>query len=268
MNFSVSPATWLEGANIHLVCVATWIIAAVWSSFPLFGWGEYVPEPYGISCTVAWRRYHTSMTDAVFVICSFACFVLVPVLLIVVSQCKILLKIYRFPRTLSTKGLHINLRRAEKHLSVLYTLVNVYNHKEDRHMLYRLRDYLRAINTKGVLVVGGDFNTVLDPTIDRISSADQTYHSSLRSILEDFTDSLSLKDIFALRHPTEEGFTRSQNQSQAKCPQKIRMSFLMRSLSSLTSLKHITPIPPKDFSILENLLPKTVSAHFYRQSDN
>lgn len=119
MNFSVSPATWLEGANIHLVCVATWIIAAVWSSFPLFGWGEYVPEPYGISCTVAWRHYHTSMTDAVYVICSFACFVLVPVLLIVVSQCKILLKIYRFSRTLSTEGFHINLRRAEKHLSVV-----------------------------------------------------------------------------------------------------------------------------------------------------
>ncbi|XP_039549490.1 opsin-5-like isoform X1 [Pimephales promelas] len=117
-------ATWLEGANIHLVCVATWIIAAVWSSFPLFGWGEYVPEPYGISCTVAWRRYHTSMTDAVYVICSFACFVLIPVLLIVVSQCKILLKIYQFSRTLSTKGIHINLRRAEKHLSVMFFCIS------------------------------------------------------------------------------------------------------------------------------------------------
>ncbi|XP_073788227.1 opsin 8, group member c isoform X1 [Danio rerio] len=33
-------AIWLEGVNIRLVCVATWLIAAVWSSFPLFGWGE------------------------------------------------------------------------------------------------------------------------------------------------------------------------------------------------------------------------------------
>lgn len=33
----------------------------------------------------------------------------------------------------------------------LYTLVNVYNHKEDRNMLKRLGDYLRAINTKGAL---------------------------------------------------------------------------------------------------------------------
>ncbi|XP_016403362.1 uncharacterized protein LOC107736473, partial [Sinocyclocheilus rhinocerous] len=98
----------------------------------------------------------------------------------------------------------------------LYTLVNVYNHKADRQMLYRLRDYLTAINTKGVLLVGGDFNTVLDPTFDRRPAADQTFHSSLRSILEDFTESLSLKDIFALMHPMEEGFTRSQNQSHSR----------------------------------------------------
>lgn len=99
----------------------------------------------------------------------------------------------------------------------LYTLVNVYNHKADRQMLYRLRDYLTAINTKGVLVVGGDFNTVLDPTFDRRPAANNTFHSSLRSIhLEDFTESLSLKDIFALMHPMEEGFTRSQNQSHSR----------------------------------------------------
>ncbi|XP_051511396.1 opsin 8, group member c [Myxocyprinus asiaticus] len=118
-------AVWLEGSNIHLVCAFTWLIAAVWSSFPLFGWGEYIPEPYGISCTVAWRRYHTSMTDAVYVICSFACFVVVPVLLIVASQCKILLKIYCFSRALSTKDIHSNLRRAEKHLSVMFFCISL-----------------------------------------------------------------------------------------------------------------------------------------------
>ncbi|XP_056301305.1 opsin 8, group member c [Danio aesculapii] len=117
-------AIWLEGVNIRMVCVATWVIAAVWSSFPLFGWGEYVPEPYGISCTIAWRRYHTSMKDAVYVICSFTCFVLLPVLLIMVSQCKILLKIYRFSRTLSARGIHCNLRRAEKHLSVMFFCIS------------------------------------------------------------------------------------------------------------------------------------------------
>ncbi|XP_073781589.1 uncharacterized protein [Danio rerio] len=109
----------------------------------------------------------------------------------------------------------------------LYTLVNVYNHQADRDMLGRLRDYLTAINTKGVLVVGGDFNTVLDPAFDRRSSADQAYQSSLRSILEDFTQFLSLEDVFALRHPMEEGFTRSQSQSHSR----LDMFFLPENIT-------------------------------------
>ncbi|XP_056331579.1 uncharacterized protein LOC130243434 [Danio aesculapii] len=109
----------------------------------------------------------------------------------------------------------------------LYTLVNVYNHQADRYMLGRLRDYLTAINTKGVLVVGGDFNTVLDPAFDRKSSADQAYQSSLRSLLEDFTQFLSLKDVFAAVHPMKEGFTRSQSQSHSR----LDMFFLPENIT-------------------------------------
>uniref|UniRef100_A0A8C7FPT3 Opsin 8, group member c n=1 Tax=Oncorhynchus kisutch TaxID=8019 RepID=A0A8C7FPT3_ONCKI len=98
---SFLAAVWLDGANIRLVCCASWLIATVWSSFPLFGWGEYVPEPYGLSCTIAWHSYHTSFKDAFYVICSFSCFMLVPVLLIVMSQIQILYKVYHFTYTLS-----------------------------------------------------------------------------------------------------------------------------------------------------------------------
>lgn len=115
----VSAAVWIEGTVIRLVCAATWLTAAVWSSFPLLGWGGYAPEPYGVSCTVAWRRYHASLADAAYVMCTFAGFVLVPVLLIVISQCKILLKVFRFSRALSAEGTRCNLRRAEKQLSAV-----------------------------------------------------------------------------------------------------------------------------------------------------
>ncbi|XP_073672418.1 opsin 8, group member c [Paramisgurnus dabryanus] len=118
-------AVWIEASSIRLVCVATWLTAAVWSSFPLFGWGEYVPEPYGISCTVAWRRYHTSKTDAAYVICTFVCFVLIPVLLIVTSQCRILLKVFHFSRALSIRGIQNNLRQTEKHLSVMFVCISM-----------------------------------------------------------------------------------------------------------------------------------------------
>lgn len=110
---------WLEGANIRIMCCGIWLVATLWSSFPLFGWGKYVPEPYGLSCTIAWRGYHTSAKDAFYVICSFACFTLVPVLFIVVSQCRILYKVSRFSYSLSTRGIRNNLRHAEKRLSVV-----------------------------------------------------------------------------------------------------------------------------------------------------
>ncbi|KAM9778210.1 LOW QUALITY PROTEIN: opsin 8, group member c [Syngnathus typhle] len=106
---SLVYAAWLENTNIRLVCCVIWLVATVWSSFPLFGWGGYVPEPYGLSCTIAWRGYHTSAKDAFYVICSFACFTLMPVLVIVMSHCQVLYKISRFSYSLLARGttLHV-----------------------------------------------------------------------------------------------------------------------------------------------------------------
>uniref|UniRef100_A0A3Q2Z232 Opsin-5 n=1 Tax=Hippocampus comes TaxID=109280 RepID=A0A3Q2Z232_HIPCM len=116
---------WLETANIRLVCCVIWLVATVWSSFPLFGWGEYVPEPYGLSCTIAWRGYHTSAKDAFYVICSFVCFTLLPVLIIVMSHCQILYKVSRFSYSLSAQGIQNNLRRAEKRLSMMFFCISL-----------------------------------------------------------------------------------------------------------------------------------------------
>ncbi|TKS75460.1 G-protein coupled receptor 136 [Collichthys lucidus] len=123
--YSLVYAVWLDGANIRIACCAIWLVAAVWSSFPLFGWGEYVPEPYGLSCTIAWRGYHTSAKDAFYVICSFACFTLIPVVLIVVSQCLILRKVSRFTYSLSARGIRNNLRHAERRLSMMFFCISL-----------------------------------------------------------------------------------------------------------------------------------------------
>ncbi|XP_068433803.1 opsin 8, group member c [Clinocottus analis] len=123
--YSMVYAVWLEGANIQIACCAIWLVAVVWSSFPLVGWGEYVPEPYGLSCTIAWRAYHTSAKDAFYVISSFACFTMVPVLLIMVSQCQILYKVYRFSNSLSARGIPNNLKYAEKRLSVMFFCISL-----------------------------------------------------------------------------------------------------------------------------------------------
>ncbi|XP_034554799.1 opsin 8, group member c [Notolabrus celidotus] len=123
--YSLFHAGWLEGTDLRIACCSIWLVAAIWSSFPLFGWGEYVPEPYGLSCTIAWRGYHTSAKDAFYVICSFVCFTLFPVLFIVVSQCQILYKVSRFSYSLSSRGIRNNLRSTEKRLSMMFFCISL-----------------------------------------------------------------------------------------------------------------------------------------------
>ncbi|XP_068199127.1 opsin 8, group member c [Antennarius striatus] len=123
--YSLVYAEWLEVANIRKLCFAIWLLATMWSSFPLFGWGKYVPEPYGLSCTVAWRGYHTSSKDAFYVICSFVCFTLFPVLLIAMSQCQILFKVSHFSHMLSTRGIRNNLLYTKKRLSMMFFCISL-----------------------------------------------------------------------------------------------------------------------------------------------
>ncbi|XP_047667498.1 uncharacterized protein LOC125140878 [Tachysurus fulvidraco] len=95
----------------------------------------------------------------------------------------------------------------------LYTLVNVYNQKDDRFVLGRLKEYLMQ-TAEGVLVVGGDFNTVLHPCLDR--SPSDLRHSPFRANLEDFVVSLNLRDTWSYKHQDSDGFTRQDTKSYSR----------------------------------------------------
>ncbi len=99
----------------------------------------------------------------------------------------------------------------------LFTLVNVYNHKDDKEMLKRLQEYLREA-AGGVLVVGGDFNTVLDLSWDRISKSGtvKQYNTPHWGPFKKFTASLNLMDTWAYFHPTVKAFTYCQKDSYSR----------------------------------------------------
>lgn len=97
----------------------------------------------------------------------------------------------------------------------LFTLVNVYQHEDDKDILNSLRDYLRE-TAEGVLVVGGDFNTVLDLCFDRKSIAEKLLHRPSWEMFKKFTASLNLIDTWAYFHPTVKKFTYSQNESSSR----------------------------------------------------
>uniref|UniRef100_A0A8C7RTP2 exodeoxyribonuclease III n=1 Tax=Oncorhynchus mykiss TaxID=8022 RepID=A0A8C7RTP2_ONCMY len=104
----------------------------------------------------------------------------------------------------------------------LFTLVNVYNHKEDKKVLGRLSQYLQEMKI-GTLVIGGDFNTVLDLDIDKRTASEHRRHTSLQPLLQSFISSLNLQDTWARLQPTEKAFTRSQGTSHSR----IDMFFIL-----------------------------------------
>ncbi|XP_024241214.1 uncharacterized protein LOC112222722 [Oncorhynchus tshawytscha] len=97
----------------------------------------------------------------------------------------------------------------------LFTLVNVYNHKTDKKVLGRLSQYLQEMKI-GTLVIGGDFNTVLDLDIDKRTASEHRRHTFLRPLLQSFISSLNLQDTWARLQPTEEAFTHSQGTSHSR----------------------------------------------------
>ncbi|XP_051527702.1 nuclear GTPase SLIP-GC-like isoform X2 [Myxocyprinus asiaticus] len=94
-----------------------------------------------------------------------------------------------------------------------YTLVSVYNHQTDIKTLDKLSRYLHLMAT-GLLLIGGDFNTVLNPFIDKACNTNKVtnnaIHSKLRSCVEKFIKSLQLVDIWRRKNPAKKNYTFSR----------------------------------------------------------
>ncbi|XP_017207878.3 uncharacterized protein nuggc.1 isoform X4 [Danio rerio] len=92
----------------------------------------------------------------------------------------------------------------------LYTLVSVYNHQTDTKTLDNLSRYLQSMTT-GLLVIGGDFNTFLNPFIDKKWSTGKMtknrMHNKLLLCVENFMKSLQLADVWRRMNPVKQDFT-------------------------------------------------------------
>lgn len=120
----------------------------------------------------------------------------------------------------------------------LFTLVNVYNHKYDKEILNRLQEYLREA-AEGVLVVGGDFNTVLDLSCDRTSKAKTVQHTPQWSSFKKFTASLNLMDTWAYFYPTRKAFT----YNQSECYSRLDMFLLCEdNLARIKAIRTVDQI--------------------------
>ncbi|RXM30241.1 Opsin-5 [Acipenser ruthenus] len=79
--------------NVSIMILFTWLYALMWAVFPLLGWGKYGPEPFGISCTIAWGEF--KVNGSTFIVCIFTLCTVVPALTIIICYFGIAWKIHK-----------------------------------------------------------------------------------------------------------------------------------------------------------------------------
>ncbi|XP_070705970.1 opsin 8, group member b [Pempheris klunzingeri] len=51
-----SPKERIGWKRVKILCLWIWLYALIWALFPILGWGQYGPEPFGLSCSLAWGQ--------------------------------------------------------------------------------------------------------------------------------------------------------------------------------------------------------------------
>ncbi|XP_065819892.1 opsin 8, group member b [Labrus bergylta] len=54
-----SPREKISMKTVKILCMWIWLYALIWAMFPILGWGRYGPEPFGLSCSLAWGQMKT-----------------------------------------------------------------------------------------------------------------------------------------------------------------------------------------------------------------
>ncbi|XP_062406265.1 opsin 8, group member b [Sardina pilchardus] len=88
-----SPKERVSMRNAKQLVLGTWLYALLWSVFPFVGWGEYGPEPFGLSCTLAWANMRHIHNGFSFVISMFSMNLATPAVVIITCYAGIALRL-------------------------------------------------------------------------------------------------------------------------------------------------------------------------------
>lgn len=117
----------------------------------------------------------------------------------------------------------------------LFTLVSLYNPIANTRPLIKLRKIIEE-NADGILLIGGDFNTTLNPYLDRNSETKNKSHLSLNPVVGEFMTSFQLVDVWRRFHPTECEFTYKSRKNDGKAV-KSRLDYLFVPEESMHYIK-------------------------------
>lgn len=103
--------------KVHVLLVGIWLYALLWAVFPLLGWGRYGPEPFGLSCTLAWGEMKEHSPS--FVISMFSMNLAIPAVIIISCYFGIALRLYVSYKSMDSGNLISNTVKMQRRLMVV-----------------------------------------------------------------------------------------------------------------------------------------------------
>ncbi|XP_022077080.1 opsin 8, group member b [Acanthochromis polyacanthus] len=119
-----SPKEKIGWKKVKLLCMWTWLYALVWALFPILGWGRYGPEPFGLSCSLAWGQMkHEGFS---FVITVFSFNLVIPSIIIICCYFGITIKLYvTYKKSMNNSNRIPNIVKLHRRLLVISVLISI-----------------------------------------------------------------------------------------------------------------------------------------------
>ncbi|XP_039525139.1 uncharacterized protein LOC120477561 [Pimephales promelas] len=113
-----------------------------------------------------------------------------------------------------------------------FVFVNVYNSTDEKIRFTEFTQIATHIPSSAFLVVGGDFNTVMDAELDKTSNLRNRSHRKSFDALQNFLDTLNLVDVWRCLYPEVKSFTYFDGKGQSRLDYYFLQS---HNLSSVTA---------------------------------
>ncbi|XP_024147222.1 opsin 8, group member b [Oryzias melastigma] len=118
-----SPKEKVSWRKVKILCLWSWLYGLVWALFPVLGWGRYGPEPFGLSCSLAWGEMKDEGSS--FVISLFSFNLVLPSVVIICCYFGITMKLY-FTYKKSANSNHVpNIIKLHRRLLIIAILISL-----------------------------------------------------------------------------------------------------------------------------------------------
>ena len=135
----------------------------------------------------------------------------------------------------------------------LIAVGNVYAPNSDNPDYFvEVINYMQAMNDADITILGGDFNLVMNPKLDRLST--ETNHKDSHAILLQFMENTELCDIWRVQHPEERLFSWCRQGKFGNQASRIDMILLSQSHADLITESSISYGHHTDHSLITSVL--------------